>query len=232
MSFLMSDSLNSRFGSQSDAAAIYAEIEALPRGSAVVDSSDANSPIRKTRESFGPPVRPSPPAYIYGPALALAGLSVDGRPIVFDEASRNFLKLAAGEGYGSCPYLYAWRNEEQGWVRYGKVIDGAKDKTMTERVIFEGFPSRFRLAEEELEVAHIDHVTLEVELNDGSGFTLATSDRHLASLDGDAAVIPAGNLIDFAFALPDGVSSSEVKTSTLAITGYYQRYSDLQLSAR
>ena len=55
------------------------------------------------------------------------------------------------------------------WVRHGKVIDKAnsKDKEMTETKTFSGFRSKFRLAEEELEVSYIDHVKLEVELKDG-----------------------------------------------------------------
>ena len=229
MSFLMSETVDSRLGPQGTADAIYAEIQALPRGS-LVTVPYTDPPVSKTRESFGPPVHPSPTTYIYGPAMALSGLTIDGEPIVFEEASRNFLKLAAGWGYGSCPYLYAWRNEEQGWIRYGKVIESADEeaKTMTERVTFDGFPLRFRLAEEEMEVAFIDHVTLEVELNDGGGFTLRSSEPSLQGLDSESAIIPAGGILDFAFDLPAGVTPETVKSSTLAVTGYYRRYASLR----
>ena len=142
------------------------------------------------------------------------------------------MQLTAGEGYGSCPYLYAWDDGEHAWVRHGKVIDKAnsKDKEMTETKTFSGFRSKFRLAEEELEVSYIDHVKLEVELKDGTGITLKPNFEPMAEQDARYATIKAGDKIEFSFALPPIIKAEDVKQSTLAVTGYYRRYSDLLMA--
>ena len=118
------------------------------------------------------------------------------------------------------------------WVRQGKVIDKAnsKDKEMTEAKIFPGFRSKFRLAEEELEVSYIDHVKLEVELNNGTGITLKPNFEAMAEQDARYATIKTGDRIEFSFALPPTVKAEDVKQSTLAVTGYYRRYSDLLMT--
>ena len=151
---------------------------------------------------------------------------------MFDQASRNFMQLTAGEGYGSCPYLYVWDNGHNAWVRHGKVIDAAnsKDKEMTETKTFDGFRSKFRVAEEELEVSYIDHAQLEVELRDGTGMTLRPDLKAMSAQDERYATIKAGDRIEFSFALPPTVRAEDVKRSTLAITGYYRRYSELLMA--
>ena len=237
ISFIMADSLKSKFEDQAAAAKSFKRIQAAPPGT-VFELKDEGSEdgivVRKVRESFGPPTTPKPATYIYGPEVALTGLVIAGKSIVFDQASRNFIQLTAGEGYGSCPYLYAWDDGHDAWVRHGKVIDAAnsKDKEMTEAKTFPGFRSKFRLAEEELEVSYIDHVKLEVELHDGTGMTLAPDFAAMAEQDGDYTIIKAGDRIEFSFALPPSVKAEDVKQSTLAITGYYRRYSDLMMARR
>ena len=118
------------------------------------------------------------------------------------------------------------------WVSRGKVIDDArgKSKETTQRISFAGFRSKFRLAEEELEVSYIDHVKLEVELNDGTGMTLKPDFAAMDALDSRYATIKAGDRIEFSFALPPTVKPEDVKQSTLAVTGYYRRYSDLLMA--
>jgi hypothetical protein len=142
------------------------------------------------------------------------------------------MQLTAGEGYGSCPYLYSWEEGERAWVRHGKVIHDAnsKDKEMTETETFSGFRSKFRLAEDELEVSYIDHVKLEVELSDGTGMTLKPNFAAMSAQDGRYATIKAGARIEFNFTLPPTMKAEDVKQSTLAITGYYRRYSDLLMA--
>ena len=230
ISLVMADSLKKEFGNPAEAAKTYKRVQSGP---AVVelkdDTADPPVVVKKARESFGPPTAPKPTTYFYGPEIALKGLVVGGKQIVFDQASRNFLQLTAGEGYGSCPYLFSWDDGDKAWVRHGKVIDAAnnKDKEMTETMSFDGFRSKFRLAEEELEVSYIDHVKLEIELKGGSGMTLAPDFAGMRAKDGDYATIKAGDRIEFSFALPPSVKPDDVKRSTLAITGYYRRYSDL-----
>jgi hypothetical protein len=151
--------------------------------------------------------------------VATSGLVMGGKQLVFDQTSRNFMQLKAGEGYGSCPYLYAWDEGHSAWVRHGKLIDKAnsKDKEMTETKTFAGFRSKFRLAEEELEVSYIDHVKLEVELKDGTGMTLRPDFEAMAAQDGRYATIKAGDEIEFSFALSPTVEAEDVRRSTPAV---------------
>ena len=101
---------------------------------------------------------------------------------------------------------------------------------MTETKTFAGFRSKFRLSEEELEVSYIDHVKLEVELKDGIGMTLAPDFAAMAEQDARYATIKAGDRIDFSFTLPPTITVADVKQSTLAVTGYYRRYSNMMMA--
>ncbi len=235
ISFIMADSLKEPFQDQAGAAKTFKAIEAAKPGTVFElkdEGGDTPVIVRKTRESFAPPTAPKPATYAFGPQLQLSGLVMGGKQLVFDQASRNFMQLTAGEGYGSCPYLYAWDDGQNVWVRHGKIIHAAnsKDKEITEAKTFPGFKPKFRLAEEELEVSYIDHVKLEVELKDGTGMTLTPNFEAMAGQDGRYATIKAGDRIEFSFALPPTVRLEDVKQSTLAITGYYRRYSDLLMA--
>jgi hypothetical protein len=235
ISFIMADSLKEPFRDQAGAAKTFKAIEAAKPGTVFElkdEGGDTPVVVRKTRESFAPPTAPKPATYAFGPELQLSGLVMDGKQLVFDQASRNFMQLTAGEGYGSCPYLYAWDEGHSAWVRHGKVIHQAnnKDKEMTETKTFSGFRSKYRLAEEELEVSYIDSVKLEVELKDGTGMTLRPDFEAMNAQDGRYATIKAGDRIEFSFALPPTIKAEDVKQSTLAVTGYYRRYSDLLMA--
>jgi hypothetical protein len=130
------------------------------------------------------------------------------------------------------PLSLQWDDDQTTWVHHSKVIHVAngKDKEMTETRTFRGFRSKFRLSEEELEVSYIDHVKLEVELNNGGGMTLKPDFTAMAEQDARYATIKAGDRIEFSFALPPTVKTEDVKQSTLAVTGYYRRYSDLLMA--
>ena len=52
----------------------------------------------------------------------------------------------------------------------------------------------------------------------------------MAEQDARYATIKAGDKIEFSFALPPIIKAEDVKQSTLAITGYYRRYSDLLMA--
>lgn len=230
ITFVMADSLKELLGNPAEASKTFEKIEGAKAGAVfeLKDESEAETVlVKKARESFGPPTIPKHAPYIYGPELVLSGLVIRGKPLIFDQASRNFMQLTAGEGYGSCPYLYAWDEGHKAWIRYGKVIDAANNKEMTEKKTFAGFRSKFRLAEEELEVSYIDHVKLELQLHDGTVTSLSPNFAAISAQDGRYATIKAGDRIDFSFALPPIVKPEDVKQSILEITGYYRRYSDL-----
>ena len=52
----------------------------------------------------------------------------------------------------------------------------------------------------------------------------------MAEQDARYATIKAGDRVEFSFALPPTIKPEDVKQSTLAVTGYYRRYSDLLMA--
>ena len=82
----------------------FKAIMATPPGTIFKESvTAATSPIAKIRESFGPPTVPDPPWFLYGPAIDMNGLTLDGQRLAFDGFARNFFNIVAGEGHGACP---------------------------------------------------------------------------------------------------------------------------------
>ena len=126
--------------------------------------------IRKVRESFKPPSYPTISDYAFGPEWALTGLNLNGEKIVFDAVKPDFLEMTVSTENGSCPVLYVWSESEATWLRRGKIIHEAQTlaNRQSETIIFDGFVSRFRIAEEELERATISDATLTIELEDGA----------------------------------------------------------------
>ncbi len=192
---------------------------------------DEAKPVMKSRESFKPPVLPKMITYTYGPEVALTGLVVNGSKISLDDSTANFLELTAGEGYGSCPYLYAYDHAAKSWIHYGKVIHNAnsKAKEMTEEVSQTRFALRFRLSEQEAEVSFIDRTALNVTLRNGEKLTLLPSDDRLKAADGRYVRIIAGQSVEVQFTLPPEIGEADVAASSLAVTGYYRTYGSLEL---
>ena len=192
--------------------------------------------ISKSPKSFKKPKFPKNPSpkYVYGPEVALAGLSIAGERIKLKDHSANFLQLTAGAGIGSCPYLYALDEKSGRWRGYGKVIHTAdsKAKKTTQLVKLDGFASRFRLTEHELELSYIDRVQLVLDLHDGRKINLSPQQEIMSRTDSNTQKIYAGQTVEFDFALPDKLTPKNVKNSSLAITGYYQRYGSMIMSAR
>jgi hypothetical protein len=127
----------------------------------------------------------------------------------------------------SCPYLYAWSTRSATWVPYGKVIRNARGQTheMTETIKLTELATKFRLAEEEPEHSFIDHVSLRVELNDGSKIILVPTTKSLARRDTTRLHIPAFRSAEFEFKLPTWVEPSDVEGAYLSIRGYYESLS-------
>jgi hypothetical protein len=195
--------------------------------------TDAPLPVAKTRESFGPPTVPDLPWFLYGPAIDLAGLTLDGQRLVIDGPARNFFNIVAGEGYGSCPFLYSFDANDALWIWHGKIIHAASspEREMTQRIPIAGWRSRFSIREQELEVSYIHNVSLELLLADDRTLTVEPGATE-ANLTADGiTIIKAGGQADFAFDLPAGVTADEVKRSTLIVSGYYRPYSDMLAAA-
>jgi hypothetical protein len=235
ISFVPAASVEKLFKDQTAARATYSRIMAMPKGTIIRqkpgDPGDA-PPLKKVRESFGPPTLPSLAPYVYGPELAIRGLVVNSQQLDFESSARNFMRLTAGEGYGSCPYLYAFEGGR--WIKRGKVLHQAngQDNEGTQRIALAGLVSRYRLSEEELEAASIDRVRLELELIDGTHLMLHPTDQRLLDADERRATILAWETLDLDFDLPAHVAPAQVARSTLEITGYYRPYSRMLIGQR
>jgi len=216
------------FGDLASATRTYQKI----RGSVdeLLSLSDCSgAKVSIPRESFpSPAVPPAGRTYSYGPAVTLKGVSISGTSIAFDKTLANFLEIATFSLEGSCPYVYALDSRENEWVRRGKIIDNASapEKETTQRVSLAGLVTRFRISEEELELTFVHRVRLEFTLADGRVITLMPRHRLRAEGRDHYDKIPFGAEREYDFDLPGDVDSTSVIKSTLAVTGYYLRYSD------
>jgi hypothetical protein len=208
----------------------FQSIMSTPPGTIFKDADPA--PLKKVRESFGRPTVPELPTYVYGPGFDLKGLTLSGQRVVFDAAAWNFFKIAAGDGYGSCPVLYVHDTDTSAWVRRGKVIHNASspEKQMSERVEFAGLATRFSIREEELEVSYLSSVRLEILLPGDTVLQLSARNAEELDQPDRFMVIKAGQRRDFVFDLPAEVKSEDVKRSTLIVTGYYLRYAGIAIA--
>jgi hypothetical protein len=225
--FVPEDSLKTVFGSPAAANHVYKQIQRFP-AEMLKASDNCEHKYTIRRDSFGPPTAPTPRPYSFGPAVTLKGLSVSGKPIEFDNPLSNFLQLVAGWGYGSCPYVYVYDESEHDWVHHGKIIDNASApaKETTQRLEVPGLATRFKISEEELELTYIRKVGLELSLEDGRTLTLSPANaRDRADADSYDR-IKYGASREYLFDLPTGETARVVK-STLIVTGYYMRYTDL-----
>ena len=139
------------------------------------------------------------------------------------------LRLTASSEAGSCPILYSWDPELRDWLRHGKIIHSAEsmgNKT-SETTSFKGFVGNFKIAEEEIEVATIDAVTLELDLHDGLKRLLVSDHRALVKIDDLFVELFANDEIIVNFSLPQDLKPADVTKSNLTITGYYDRYPSL-----
>jgi hypothetical protein len=227
MKFVPADSLKTVFGSPAAANRVYQKIRSFP-DEMLKSGDECQNKYAIRRESFGAPTVPSPRLYSYGPAVTLKGLSVSGTAIDFDNPLSNFLQLVAGEGYGSCPYVYAYDAAEHDWVQHGKIIDNASSpaKETTQRITIPGLATRFRISEEELELTYIRRVRLELSLADGRILTLSPKSAGKRDAADPYEKIKYGASREYLFELPAGETTAVLK-SAFAVTGYYRRYSDL-----
>jgi len=217
-----------RIGASRAGTVFRTEVYSTLRGSA--PAKDDMFAVRKARESFKAPSFPTESDFAFGPEWSLNGLDLGGERILFDALAPNFLEITAGNEVGSCPILYAWNRPDATWLRHGKIIHKAqsRENRASETVTFDGFVSRFRIAEEELERAVIAEVKLTVELKDGRSETLMPAGDGLPT--NGAFELYANEEKEIAFALPDHLSEPDVLRSRLTVTGYYDRYPALLFS--
>lgn len=231
MRFVQSNSLASRFQNIGAAQRFYDRVMAEP-ADRLFSYSDQSVSIAKRVDTFRVPESPSSAPYIYGPELQISGLVVDGERVNLEDASANYLELTAGEGYGSCPFLYYWQAERREWIKYGKVIDDANtpEKARSELVHLTLPATRLRIAENELEVAYIDAVALELKLTRGQSVILKSDVGALNAVDRDYVILDAHQYVDVDFKLPFGVRPEDILSTDVRISGYYRRYSAFPVS--
>jgi len=172
---------------------------------------------------------PRPRSYLYGPDINVTGLVVSGRRLDFVRRAANFLELTVAQEIGSCPYLQSWNGRDQEWINHGKILHRAQGRAReyAETIVFSDFRPSFRLEEREAEVAFIDHAELSLTLTNGAIMSLPPDEPRLAHRDLDYLELMWGDRVTFRFSLPDGISSDDVESSRLTLSGYYERYADL-----
>jgi hypothetical protein len=208
----------------------YSIVDASSPDEVFADAYDSS--VVKRGDSFLPPQRPPLDDYIYGPEIELSRIDLDGRSMTLPKAPVNEIELMAGEGYGSCPFLYVYDNKS--WVKRGKVLAGANavGNTATETSEFQGFKSRYRIAEEEFEITFLERAFLEVGLADGRTITIKNEIEGLREVDGNTVTITPMQHVDLNFALPSGIERDDVVFSKLVLTGHYRRYSSMPILAK
>ena len=190
------------------------------------EGEDRTITVRKKIKAFKKPKVPVRKDFVYGPEIHLAGFDIDGERVLLEGTAGNFLAFTVGNLVGSCPYLYAWSDKLQQWRNYGKVIHTAqgRQRETTERVKLNGFSTRFRLTEEELELSEINQVRLIVKLKTGQEHILLPEKQSVRGNDRHYERIYAGATFEFSFKVPEGVARKDVASSFLEVTGYYRRY--------
>jgi hypothetical protein len=227
LNFVPADSLDDAFHDLTAAKRTYRLID-NSSGEFISGRCDT-SPVNVRKSAFLPPTRPSANIYSYGPAIVLSGISIDGAEVAFDRPLSNFFQVVAAAGYGSCPYVYAIDAGEREWVRHGKVIDNASSpaKEMTQRLDLAGLVTRFKISEEELELSFVHKVRLELALADGRTITLRPRNRLRPESPDHYDKIKYNTEREYDFDILAGVDPANVRKSTLAVTGYYLRYSSV-----
>jgi hypothetical protein len=203
--------------------------------------------VRKAKESFAEPEAPADTEYLFGPEISLGGLVADGKEFALQVVPEQPQKKSTADDSGgadadksppaaigklsfsiwvgpdqggiSCPILY-YREEASGsWITLGKVLDQANgaDKEMTQIVPLPYLQTHFRLNEEEPEVSYINDAVLRLTLADARRVEVRARQAY-------SRIISAYTSSEIDFDLPEGVSASDVVTSEIILSGYYERY--------
>lgn len=209
--------------------------------------------LKKAVKSFGPPELPQSAEYWFGARFLLSGFLVGTQDLTLSQNKLNRVTLYAQEpadptatdqplspdvrlqlhqtidAEGSCPILYSWDAIQGEWVKHGKVIHTAhgEENETTELVNIDPKARRFRLAEEELEIATMRRARLILDLHDGRRVIVSPT----AFGDGVSPLkIQPYSKTDFSFSIPDEYISTGIDKAQLAVTGFYTRYSEIVAS--
>jgi hypothetical protein len=150
-----------------------------------------------------------------------------------DEPSTELTLTTNYQPGQSCPYLAYWDAARGEWVTKSKVLDKAKGEKneVTEAVTVPRQALRFRLTEEEPEIAYIRDVKLKIRLNNDTEVELSPANIG-RQLDGGLLYrIPPYTSVEFSFDIPDQYRR-EIREQRLEVRGYYRRISEIVASAK
>ena len=171
--------------------------------------------------------------YNWGARLDVSAVAVDGRALELEGRAANFFSVTTSCPCGSCPYVHAWDATASQWVDTGVMLEfaNAAAKTTWDWRRFEGAVLRFRVQEEEAEFTRLCGARLELVLLNGDQHTLWC--KAFAGVSDVAPIeLMFNQAVELSFALPRGVRRAEVRSSTLWLRGYYERYTDILASNR
>jgi hypothetical protein len=228
-----------------EAKAMYQKIRAKPPQSLATLTLGTERPrtiVKKKLASFAAPELPEEVEFVFGPEIVFRGLVLAKNPISLGNPSFDLLalddsdlehreeapivQLSPPRPGGSCPILYSFIDGE--WVNHGKVIHEANGTENLHTSVVQVSPAarKFRVAEEEPEIATIKRVSLTLKLRDGSRITLDPEPR-LDRTPSSEFKVPAYTKVDLEFMLPAEHADADIVGSEIAVTGFYQRYSSV-----
>ena len=168
--------------------------------------------------------------YAFGPSISIGALELNSTRVDLEKVPEpNFVALTITAEAGSCPYLLSRSDGGEEWISYGKILHKApsRERQYVDTASFKGARMSFRIEEREPEIAHIEDITFNVRLQDGSELALpprVTRAGRPVSLPLD---LVWGAAVDLDFEPPATASSNAILESRISITGYYERYAGI-----
>jgi hypothetical protein len=240
----------------SDAQKMYQQITSRSPNAMITLTNKQATPwftYRKRASSFKPPELPESKDYQFGPQLHLRGFLIENQDLQIDHTAPNLITLNGNEALkdaritgdkqadvvlslhennglgGSCPILYVWNEATAEWVNLGKVIHEAngEDHEATSMVSVTSDARRFRLAEQEPEVASIREAQLILTLRDGRRVSIEPDQSKGATFP---RKIPAYTSTSFTYSVPQAYIEAGITRAELAVTGFYNRNSAILAS--
>lgn len=169
---------------------------------------------------------PNNPEFVIGPVLDVKRVEANGQKLSLTEQVTNDLMLTVSSAAGSCPILLHQAPSGE-WIENGKILDRARGEKneMAHSVSFPGLANTFRLEEREPEVVYIRGAMLTLRTENGATVDIV-SDR--IANKREATSLLWNDWVQLDFPLPPSIAPDSIIESTLTVSGYYVRYSDMR----
>jgi hypothetical protein len=117
--------------------------------------------LKKAKSSFvAPKALDVTRTYIYGNAVKLKSLTIDGQGYEVRPAPAVALVSRGDSEEGSCPYLF-FRTPDGELRIHGRVLVGAANKVLADRIAIPSGSTSIKIAEQEPEITTIDSIVVE-----------------------------------------------------------------------